>query len=113
MGEGALGPAVEFGDFFRCEFIVEIAHDFPDSRESFSLFGGRKPAELFNDFCRTHGSNVLGRIDRASKVFRVAQRARPLAIGERTQPVSAPQSETKRRRHATDETPEIAVRKGK
>ncbi len=50
----------KFGDLFQREFVIEIAELFADFFGDFLLFPGRQPADLFQNFCRAHGTKFSG-----------------------------------------------------
>jgi integrase/recombinase XerC len=63
MRQGTLRAAVEFGDLFRREFVVEF---FAELLEDFALLFKRKLFQLLQNLCRAHGVNLLPPDSRAS-----------------------------------------------
>jgi len=49
----------EFGGLFRREFVGKVVNNSANFLEGFVLFLKRKFAELFYNFGRTHGGNLL------------------------------------------------------
>ncbi len=58
MCERTFGPAVEFGDLFRCKLVVEF---FAEVLKDFALFFKRKPVHLLQNLCCTHGVKLRRR----------------------------------------------------
>ena len=61
--------AVEFGGLLRRKFVVEVAKFFPDLFGNRLLLGAWQVFDLFENFRRTHGANLLRWFIHASKVF--------------------------------------------